>query len=65
MLESPVLVWRYLLEMQSHAKVFLDSLEKGTFLFQKRKKKTSIGKLMLLYFIESIFPNIITDMYSL
>lgn len=65
MRESPVLVWRYLLEMQSRAKVFLDSLEKGTFLFQKRKKKTSIGKLMLLYFIESIFPNIITDMYSL
>lgn len=63
--ESPALVWCYLLEMQSHAKVFLNSLEKGTFLFQKRKKKTSIGKLMLVYFIESIYPNIITDIYSL
>lgn len=63
MRESLVLVWRYLLEMQSHAKVFLNSLEKGT--FSKKEKKTSTGKLMLLYFIESIYPNIITDMYSL
>lgn len=39
MRESPVLVWHYLLEMQSHAKVFLNSLEKGIFSFSKKEKK--------------------------